>query len=354
MFKTNDDDENSPTLRLEKIGVNRNRIFCTIDCDKGLKVQKLFLIGILKYNNTIYISDETLFPPPSSKRKFISSNHENSSSVLNDLSIESKTSQAFDQWNLLSDSLDSYNSTGTFYHLTRSLEFTADLDGRDLNSSKIDVLGWLNFGHFTLKDKIFYGIVDNIVELWQQRYFFAAISSVTSKKLLTDVFNKTKQSHFLIRFSMTRKPYFDLDGIYMDKSSVEPIYYKALIMYDIDEVTRKAVYWIETRNDKKASRCFSLPDIISYITLTTSWKPLSADFYDKSGLPTNTTTLSLQRNITPTVPHDNSLMIDQTMMLDMNAHDISSLSAFYHTNPQFPLYNTSPPPLMIDERGEWR
>lgn len=271
-------------MRLEKLGVNKNRIYCTIDCDKGLKVQKLFLIGILKINNKLYISDETQFPPPSSKRKVQS---EQRSSSPYSRSPEAPLSPSpTDAWKLLSDQFRSLGEHGEMYlyYLTRSVEFTADVDGRELQSSKEDIYEWLNFGTLSLQDKVAIGIVDNIIELWTRGLFFSGISSVTSTRLLTDVYNKTGENYFLIRFSMARKPFFDLEGIYTDQGN-EPVLYKTLIMYDTDPVSKKPVFWVDTQNDSKVSKSFSLVNIISYVTNRTRWRPLSTDFYDRSGLP---------------------------------------------------------------------
>lgn len=283
-------------MRLEKLGVNKNRIYCTIDCDKGLKVQKLFLVGILKVNNVLYISDETQFPPPSSKRKVLSVNDSRISSPYS-RSPETVASH-MDPWKLLGDQFRALGDHGDtyFYYLTRSVEFTADVDGRELQSSKEDIYEWMNFGSLSFQEKVEAGIVDNIIELWTRGYFFSGISAVTSTRLLTDFYNKTGENYFLIRFSMARKPFFDLEGIYTDQGN-EPALYKTLIMYDTDPATKKPVFWIDTINDSKISKSFSLLNILSYVTGRTRWRPLSTDFYDKSGLPMNLISSNLHQHI---------------------------------------------------------
>lgn len=286
LFKSNESDDNSPSLRLEKLGINKNRIYCTIDCDKGLKVQKLYLVGIFKLKNVFYISDNTFFPPPSSKRKHGISDMPITDDIPKIISIPPH----HDMWNSLGDVMEEFSKNGrtSFYHLTRSVEFAADIDGREVYASKLDLRDWLKMGVLTLEDKIRYGVIDDILEVWVRGFFFSTISSATSTRLLTEIFNKTGEGHFLIRLSLTRGPYFDLEGFYADHTTGEPTFYKALIMYDFDQTSKKVVYWIDTRNDSKASRSLSLLNVISYISLTTRWKPLSADFYDKNGLPTYT------------------------------------------------------------------
>lgn len=284
LFKSDDSDDSGPSMRLEKIGVNKNRIYCTIDCDKGLKVQKLFLIGILKLKNVYYISENTYFPPPSSKRKMGSADPNSDDFIQKGMPL---SHQYHDKWQILGDAMEDNSTNGrtNFYYLTRSVEFAADIDGRELHSIKGDVYDWLKVGSMTLDEKIRFGVVDNIIEIWLRGFFFGIISSATSTRLLTDIFNKTGEGHFLIRFSMTRRPFFDLEGFYADHTTGEPTFYKALIMYDIDPMTKKVIYWIDTRNDTKTSRSLTLLNVLSYVSLTTRWKALSTDFYDKNGLP---------------------------------------------------------------------
>lgn len=64
-----------------KMSSTKDQIFCTINCEKGLKVQDLYLIGILKVDNTIYISDETPFPVSSSKRRIMIEKHNRSMNI---------------------------------------------------------------------------------------------------------------------------------------------------------------------------------------------------------------------------------------------------------------------------------
>lgn len=59
----------------------KDQIFCTINCEKGLKVQDLYLIGILKVDNVIYISDDTPFPVSSSKRRIMIEKHNKSMNI---------------------------------------------------------------------------------------------------------------------------------------------------------------------------------------------------------------------------------------------------------------------------------
>lgn len=315
LFKSGNTKADSPSLRLEKIGLNKNRLFCTIDCDKGLKVHNLFLIGILKIDNVLYISDEILFPPPSSKRKFLLSNSKSISSCSNINTIH-------DSWKETSNIFDEYGRSESFYHLTRSLEFTADFEGRELQTCKQDLLNWLNFGPISLDEKIKFGVIDSITELWQRGFFFSSISSLSSSNLLSDIFQRTGESHFLIRLSMANMPFFDLDGIYTTLNNKEPTLYKALIKYNIDSKSKKVKYWLNTLNDKKPSESYSLINILDYVGRTTMWKPLSTDFYDKNGLPSSTSQIrydsssanikSIHINLTPSssslYEYSNSIM----------------------------------------------
>lgn len=58
------------TIRMANVALCNERIYCTIDCMKGLKVQMLSIICIFRIGNKIYASGYTPFPPPSSlKRK---------------------------------------------------------------------------------------------------------------------------------------------------------------------------------------------------------------------------------------------------------------------------------------------
>mgnify|MGYP007021860447 CR=1 FL=1 len=55
---------------MAKVALCNDRVYCTIDCMKGLKVQSLTLVCIFRINNQFFVSDFTHFPPPSSlKRK---------------------------------------------------------------------------------------------------------------------------------------------------------------------------------------------------------------------------------------------------------------------------------------------
>lgn len=53
----------------EKMGFNKRELYITINCEKGLRVQDLFVVGILKLGGQLYASLETSFPAPSSRRK---------------------------------------------------------------------------------------------------------------------------------------------------------------------------------------------------------------------------------------------------------------------------------------------
>ena len=58
------------TIRMANVALCNERIYCTIDCMKGLKVQMLSIICIFRIGNKIFASGYTPFPPPSSlKRK---------------------------------------------------------------------------------------------------------------------------------------------------------------------------------------------------------------------------------------------------------------------------------------------
>jgi hypothetical protein len=58
------------SIRMAPIAICNDRVYCTIDCMKGLKVQALSIICVIRIGNRIFASSHTSFPPPSSlKRK---------------------------------------------------------------------------------------------------------------------------------------------------------------------------------------------------------------------------------------------------------------------------------------------
>lgn len=255
-------------MRLEKLGINKNRLFCTIDCDKGLKVHNLFLIGILKVDDIYFISRETHFPPPSSKKKLISDQDSNIS-FKNHVFFE-----PYDYWKQLENIFNSMGEYGVkyFFYLNQSVEFAAKIDGRSIQSIREDVNDWIRCGPFSVQQKIFNGVLQNVMEIWKEGFFFSAISNVTSSYLLSRAHFKTGSSHFLIRFSMATKPYFDLEAFYTVDG--ENVFYRALILYDLDIETQKVVFWINTIKDSIPSKSYNLMNILEYVCLKTLWKPL--------------------------------------------------------------------------------
>lgn len=270
-------------MRLEKLGINKDRLYCTIDCDKGLKVHNLFLIGILKYKDTYFISNKTHFPPPSSKKKL---NHDP------DSNISFKTHhfiEPCDSWKQLQNIFQSMGEYGTkyFIYLNHIVEFAARIDDRNIQSIREDVNDWIRYGPFSIQQKIFDGVLQSVIEIWKEGYFFSAISSVTSSYLLSQAHFKTGLSHFLIRFSMATKPYFDLEAFYTVDG--ENVFYKALILYDFEFETQKVVFWINTLKDCVPSKSYSLMNILQYVSFKTLWKPLQASMCDQfSTEPSNT------------------------------------------------------------------
>lgn len=58
------------SIRMANVSLCNDRVYCTIDCMKGLKVQSLAIVCIFRIGNKIFSSGFTSFPPPSSlKRK---------------------------------------------------------------------------------------------------------------------------------------------------------------------------------------------------------------------------------------------------------------------------------------------
>jgi hypothetical protein len=58
------------SIRMANVSLCNDRVYCTIDCMKGLKVQMLSILCIFRIGNKIFASNFTSFPPPSSlKRK---------------------------------------------------------------------------------------------------------------------------------------------------------------------------------------------------------------------------------------------------------------------------------------------
>lgn len=62
---------NNAPIWFEKMSFSKDNLYCTINCKKGLKVQDMYLVGILRIGNTLHISEKTSFPLSSSKRRSI-------------------------------------------------------------------------------------------------------------------------------------------------------------------------------------------------------------------------------------------------------------------------------------------
>ena len=55
-------------IQLIRLGFSKAGPFFTIQCNKGLKVQDLFLVCVLKLDHRLFISDPTFFPSRDTKK----------------------------------------------------------------------------------------------------------------------------------------------------------------------------------------------------------------------------------------------------------------------------------------------
>lgn len=52
----------SVQIELQKLSASKTELYCTINCNKGLKVQDLFLVCILRFGSHLFVSGRTPFP----------------------------------------------------------------------------------------------------------------------------------------------------------------------------------------------------------------------------------------------------------------------------------------------------
>jgi hypothetical protein len=57
------------SILLEKIQLKQGKLFVTLSTAKKFKVQNLFLVGILKFGNVLYIADNVKFPSATRSNK---------------------------------------------------------------------------------------------------------------------------------------------------------------------------------------------------------------------------------------------------------------------------------------------
>lgn len=267
-----------PSITLDRLGCAKCEIFCTINCEKGLKVQDLFVIGILRIGGKLYVSEQTPFPVSSSKKKHVdeyptsrgSSPYEGKPSPKR---VQTEPPPGLSTWLELEAFLvkNFWNGTTLIDHINTILRYQQETDGVSSDICKQEFLSWIQAGSVALGETQF---LEKILSpVLGSSWFFSHISDPMVESILDDQCNNFSKNDgvFLIRPSKVNRPFFQLDGRYITEPGQKKSY-TAQIKYEIDEKTREINFWVDTKLDNLGSRGPTMAGVVAYVEQRTGWK----------------------------------------------------------------------------------
>ncbi|XP_049849381.1 uncharacterized protein LOC126318613 isoform X2 [Schistocerca gregaria] len=293
----------SESIKITKVGTSKDRLYCTIDCIKGLKVQNLILVGILRIGDTLYVSPYTPFPPPSSKRRlnridFYHRLHDQKNAFLpakrpllsqeQHLSETTQVPSAMEKkisWNhLIQEIQELPNAEYTYQVLELLISIGVKFEHKQPTMVRTEILEWFYSNNVPCKLKLRLGMM----KLFYQSVFFGPISSTAASDLLmAKYYSSPSCGYYLIRFSSYAIcPYLELQGVIADQqmNAIKP--YSATIKFDIENTSRNILYWL----DNEQSSIRNLTELLEHISTLAYWSPLSRDEalysdYSSSSMP---------------------------------------------------------------------
>lgn len=311
--------KSSNLVWFEKMGFNKRELYITINCEKGLRVQDLFVVGVLKLGGQLYASLETSFPAPSSRRK-----NANGSSLVETIrtplstspnptsrsqgSVSSSTTWSSnssdrsrsamsidsvppskrrktgedadvatnDEWSKIVAQVSAIDSNAVA-QIDNLIHLNADLEGLDVDRIKAEWNEWFDSVATVIPDrKAVYTHI--FVPAVGVSCFFGTLSATISAQMLRHHGQVVPlEDVFVLRLSRSKRPYFGLDARFLDVQTGQQVIYNSNIFFEFDHESRAVNFWLDTERDARPSYSRSLAQVIEYVMRKTSWLPLHID-----------------------------------------------------------------------------
>eukprot|EP01122_Echinamoeba_exundans_P015745 TRINITY_DN762_c0_g1_i2.p1 TRINITY_DN762_c0_g1~~TRINITY_DN762_c0_g1_i2.p1 ORF type:complete len:520 (+),score=61.26 TRINITY_DN762_c0_g1_i2:51-1610(+) len=269
--------KNSTLVWFEKMGFNKRELYITINCEKGLRVQDLFVIGILKLGNALYLSPETSFPAPSSRRKNAngtglvetirspttstasqpassasrSGGSISSSQTWSDTSSRSRSAMSMDPapaakrrktgeepeteaalaWAKLTAEISELHLPAALHQqMDHLFQVNSDLEGVEIDRIKAEWIEWFESTTSVVPDRT--AVLKHVfASALSVSCFFGTLSANTSAQILRHQGQLYPlQDAFILRLSRSKRPYFGLDARFLDVQTSQQVIYNSSIL----------------------------------------------------------------------------------------------------------------------------